>query len=81
MRTNKADRTHQQMASSALTGLHRSFALLERTDKSGGSTPFYHMKKGAATTRQNALSIVVSVERVVAVAAVLQNSVVEKEQT
>ncbi|MDE6799361.1 MAG: hypothetical protein K2P62_03665, partial [Phocaeicola sp.] len=44
--------------------------------KSGGSSPFYQLKKGAATTPRNVLFMVVLEERVVAVAAVLQNSVV-----
>ena len=44
--------------------------------KSGGSTPFYRIEKGAATTLRNDLFIVVPVEKVVAVAAVLPNSVV-----
>ena len=42
--------------------------------KSGGSNTFYQLKKGAATTLCNSLSIEVPVKRVVAVAAVLQNS-------
>jgi hypothetical protein len=47
--------------------------------KSGGSSPFYHIKRCATTTHQDALSIVVSVGSVVAVAAVLQNFVVDGE--
>ena len=44
-----------------------------KTNKNGGSSPFYHLKKSAATTHPNALSIVISVGRVVAVVALLQN--------
>ena len=46
----------------------------ERTGKSGGNNTFYCIKKSAATTLLNALFIVVSAVRVVAVAALLQNS-------
>ena len=45
-----------------------------KNKKSGGSSPFRRIKGCAATTPQNALSMVVSVKKVVAVAALLQNS-------
>jgi hypothetical protein len=51
-----------------------SITPLERTGKSGGNNTFYYIKKSAATTLLNALFIVVSAVRVVAVAALLQNS-------
>lgn len=70
---NKANRTHQ------LTKPPAPKKQPERTEKSGGSSPFYHLKKSAAATHPNALSIIISVGRVVAVVALLQNSGKGKE--
>ena len=77
---NKADRTHQLTKPTAPKRqperINSKNQQPERTNQSGGSNPFYRVKKGAATTPWNALSMAVSAKRVVAVAAVLQNSVV-----
>ena len=75
---NKANRTHQLTKPPAPKKqperINSKNQQPERTNKSGGSSPFYHLKKSAATTLLNALFIVVSAVRVVAVAALLQNS-------
>jgi len=76
---NEADHTHQQTLPPAPEKQPESIVLPERTKKSGGSSPFRRIKGCAATTRQNALSMVVSEERVVAVVALLQNSGREKQ--
>ena len=75
---NKADRTHQLTKPTAPKRqperINSKNQQPERREKSGGSSPFYHLKKGTATTHPNALSIIVSVGRVVAVVALLPNS-------
>ena len=80
---NKANRTHQLTKPPApkrqLKRINSKSQQPEKIDKSGGSSPFYHLKKSAATTHPNALSIIVSVGRVVAVVALLQNSRKGKE--
>ena len=80
---NKADRTHQLTKPTAPKRqperINSKNQQPERREKSGGSSPFYHLKKSAATTHPNALSIVISVGRVVAVVALLQNSRKGKE--
>ncbi|NBH67898.1 hypothetical protein [Phocaeicola sartorii] len=74
---NKADRTHQLTKPTAPKRqperINSKNQQPERTNQSGGSNPFYHLKKCAATTHPNALPIVVSEGWVVAVAALLQN--------
>ena len=71
---NKADRTHHQHRNtSPEKNSRKAPGIRKKTKKSGGSNPFYHLKKCAATTHPNALSIVVSEGWVVAVAALLQN--------
>ena len=72
---NKADRTHHQPRTPApKKNSRKASGIRKKTKKSGGSSPFYHLKKSAATTHPNALSIIVSVGRVVAVVALLPNS-------
>ena len=65
---NKANRTHHQPRTPApkkTAGKKRKKWWLQ---------PFFCIKKSGATTHPNALSIIVSVGRVVAVVALLQNS-------
>ena len=76
IRMNEEIRMYQQAQPPAPERQPESIEHPERTKKGGGSSPFPHIKKGAATTLRIALFMVVPVERVVAVAALLQNSVV-----
>ena len=76
IRMKEEIRMYQQAQPPAPERQPESIEHPERTKKGGGSSPFPHIKKGAATTLRIALLIAVSVERVVAVAALLQNSVV-----
>ena len=79
---NKADRTHHQPRIPApKKNSRKASGIRKKTKKGGGSGPFYRVKKGAATTPWNALSIVVSAKRVVVVAALLQNSEKGKAET
>ena len=71
---NEEIRMYQQAQPPAPERQPESIEHPERTKKGGGSSPFPHIKKGAATTLRIALFMVVPVERVVAVAALLQNS-------
>lgn len=79
IRMNEEIRMYQQAQPPAPERQSESIEHPERTKKGGGSSPFPHIKKGAATTLRNALFIAVSVETVVAVAALLQNSEKEKK--
>jgi len=52
---NKADRTHQQLRTPAPDtspekNSRKAPGIRKKTKKSGGSSPFYRIKKGAATT-------------------------------
>ncbi|WP_278701385.1 hypothetical protein [Phocaeicola sartorii] len=78
IRMKEEIRMYQQAQPPAPERQPESIEHPERTKKGGGSSPFPHIKKGAATTLRNALFIAVSVETVVAVAALLQNSGKEK---
>ena len=81
---NKADRTHQLTKPTAPKRqperINSKNQQPERREKSGGSSPFYHLKKSAATTHPNALPMAVPWGRVVAVAAVFQHSKKEKRR-